>query len=94
MKSPLKPDWSDYALIILTCLLVLAFFELWKKPVEDWLKDVTRPERSAPEPRPDPEPLRDWLDRRNETAPTNAVSGPAAQSPGSPNTPPAPEKSQ
>lgn len=55
MKPPFKLGWADYALVGLTCLMILLFFDRWKKPVEDWLKEITRPEPHRYEPAQDPE---------------------------------------
>ena len=51
MKPPFKLGWADYALVALTCLMVLFFFDRWNAPMKDWLKTVTQPD---PAPRPVP----------------------------------------
>lgn len=48
MKFPFKLGWADYALIVLTCLLILLFFERWTQPVNDWLREMTAPQNPIP----------------------------------------------
>ena len=48
MKPPFKLGWADYALIVLTCLLILLFFERWTQPVNDWLREMTAPQNPIP----------------------------------------------
>ena len=81
MKSPLKLGLADYFLIALTCLLVLLFVERWKPDVDAWLKDLTREDPPAPEHAPVPDAVRDWLERRQDTAPgTGAPTNPGLSS--------------
>ena len=77
MKPPFKLGWADYALIVLTCLMILFFFDRWKQPVEDWLKAITQGGRPAPEPIPHPEALQNWLERQNPATGRSAPDEPA-----------------
>jgi len=54
VKPPFKLGWADYALVALTCLMILFFFDRWSAPVQDWLKEITEPGPIPYDPAIDP----------------------------------------
>lgn len=66
MKPRFKHGRVDYALVGLTCLVVLLFFDRWNARVQNWLKETTQDG-------PGPEPLRQGPDRRNAGASGDSV---------------------